>query len=264
MGTSLAHRFAEACLGCDFERQRVRVDIVVATVRQRGAKVHGWEVGQHAIFLLNLEPLLHRRHVLARHGAARGRIDEFEALAALERLERDPHFGELTGAASLLLVHVLLVDLARNGLAIGHLRLAHDAFDAEFRAHAIERHFEVQLAHAAQNRLACLAIRLQMERRIGTNHLPERGAEFLLFALDLRLHGHADHRVREAHTLEDHRIGGITECVAGFRLLHGDERDDVAGARLFDRIRFLGEHLDHAADLFALAARGVLYRRRPW
>ncbi len=160
---------------------------MVAAVRQRGAEVHGREVRQHAIFLLDLEPLLHRRHVFARHGAARGRIDEFESLAALERLEGDPHFGELTGAAGLLLVHVLLVDLARDGLAIGDLRLAHDAFDVEFRAHAIERHFEMQLAHAAQNRLAGFTIGLQMERRIGTDHLAERGAEFLLFGLDLRL-----------------------------------------------------------------------------
>src|SRR5450432_2143246 len=102
-----------------------------------------------------------------------------------------------------------------------------------------------------------------MPRRIGTNHLPERGAKFLLIALGLRFHGHADHWVREAHALEDHRIGGIAECVASFRFLHGDERDDVAGARLFDRIRFLGKHLDHAADLFALATRGVLYGSAP-
>ena len=67
----------------------------------------------------------------------------------------------------------------REGLAVRHLRLAHDAFDAEFRAHAIERHFEVQLAHAAQDRLARFAIRFQVQRRIGTNHLAERRAELL-------------------------------------------------------------------------------------
>jgi hypothetical protein len=37
-------------------------------------------------------------------------------------------------------------------------------------------------------------------------------------------------------------------------------RDDVAGARFFDRIGFLGKHLDHAADLLALAAGGIEHR----
>ena len=53
--------------------------------------------------------------------------------------------------------------LLRERLAVGDLRLAHDAFDAELRAHAVERHFEVQLAHAAQNRLARFAIGLEMQ-----------------------------------------------------------------------------------------------------
>jgi hypothetical protein len=77
-------------------------------------------------------------------------------------------------------VRVLLGQLLGEGLAVGDLRFAHDAFDAEFRAHAIERDLEVQLAHAAQDGLAGLAIGLQVERRIGAHHLAERGAEFFL------------------------------------------------------------------------------------
>ena len=105
----------------------------------------------------------------------------------------------------------------REGLAIGDLRLAHDAFDAELGAHAVERHFEVQLAHAAQDGLAGFAIRLQMQRGIGAHHLAERGAELLLLGLDLRLHRDADDGVREAHALEHHRVGGSRTACRRFR-----------------------------------------------
>ncbi len=103
-------RFAEAGLGGDFERQRVRVDVVVAAVVQRGAEVHGGEVREHAVFLLHLQALFHRRHEFARHRAADRFVDELEARAALQRLELDPHFGELARTAGLLLVDVVLVD----------------------------------------------------------------------------------------------------------------------------------------------------------
>ena len=83
MRAGLADAFAEAGLGGDFERQRVRVDVVVAAVVQRGAEVHGREVRQHAVFLLDLEALFHGRHEFARHGAAGRLVDELEAGAAL-------------------------------------------------------------------------------------------------------------------------------------------------------------------------------------
>ena len=77
---------------------------------QRGAEVHGGEVREHAVFLLDLQALFHGRDELARHRAAGGLVHELEALAALERLELDPHFGELARTAGLLLVDVVLVD----------------------------------------------------------------------------------------------------------------------------------------------------------
>src|SRR5882757_5577792 len=55
------------------------------------------------VFLLDLQALFHRRYEFARHGAAHRLVFEYEAAAALERLEDDPDFRELTGAARLLL-----------------------------------------------------------------------------------------------------------------------------------------------------------------
>ena len=118
----------------------------------------------------------------------------------------------------------------------------------------------MQLAHAAQNRLARFAIGFEIQRRIGANHLAERCAELLLIGLVLGLHGHADDGVREAHTLEHDRRVGIAQRVARVGFGERNQRDDVAGAGLFDRVRLLSEHFDHAADLLALAASRVHHR----
>ena len=91
--------------------------------------------------------------------------------------------------------------------------------------------------------------------------LPSAVPNFSCSALVLAFDRHADDRVGEAHALEHHRVGRIAQRVAGLGFGQRDQRDDVAGAGLFDGIGFLGEHLDHAADLLALAARGIHDRR---
>jgi hypothetical protein len=59
-------------------------------------------------------------------------------------------------------VDVLFGDRLRERFTVRDLRLTHHAFDAEFGANSIERHFEMQLAHAAQNRLPGFAIGLEI------------------------------------------------------------------------------------------------------
>ena len=154
-------------------------------------------------------------------------------------------------------MHVVFFDRLREGFTVRHLWLAHDAFNAEFGAHAIEGHFKVQLAHAAQNRLAGFAIRFKPQRRIGANHLAKRCAELLEFGLVLGLHRHTDHRFWEAHALQYDLCRGVTQRVAGIGLGERDECHNVACARFFDGIRFFREHFHHAANLLSLAASGV-------
>ena len=98
----------------------------------------------------------------------------------------------------------------------------------------------------------------KMQGGIGAHHLAERDAELLLLRLGLGLHRDADHGVRESHALEHHRVRRIAQRIAGLGFGQRDQGDDVAGTRLFDGIGFLGEHLDHAADLLALAAGRIL------
>ena len=56
--------------------------------------------------------------------------------------------AELAAAAGLLDVFAFALDLAADGFAVGHLRLADVRFHLELAPHAVDDDFEVQLAHA--------------------------------------------------------------------------------------------------------------------
>src|SRR5690606_5425856 len=100
-----------------------------------------------------------RRDVLPRDTATGDVVDELVARSVTvtvgrERFEVDDHAAVLAGATSLLLVGVLdLLDLAADGLAVGHLGLADVGLDLELFAHAVDEHLEVQLAHAGDDGL---------------------------------------------------------------------------------------------------------------
>ena len=119
----------------------------------------------------------------------------------------------------------------------------------------------MQLAHAAQDGLAGLAVGLQMQRGIGAHHLAERGAELLLLGLGLRLHRHADDGIRESACArappdwpQSHSVSPVSVSASDTSAMMSPARASSIG------IGFLGEHLDHAADLLALAARRILHR----
>ena len=104
-------RLAEAGLGGDFEGQRVRVDVVVAAVGQRRAEVHGRDSAPARRL-----PSGSCRPFSTDGTNSRGTepptvsSTNSKPVPRSQRLERDPHFGELAGAAGLLLVDVLFVD----------------------------------------------------------------------------------------------------------------------------------------------------------
>ena len=148
-------------------------------------------------------------------------------------------------------------DRAAEGFAEADLGLAHDRLDAEFGAHAVDRDFEVQLAHALEHGFAGFLVDFEAQRRIGLGHLVERGRHLVDVVAVLRLDRDADHRIREAHALEQDRMRRVGQRIARLGVLHRDERADVAGAHFVDVLGRIGLHLDDAADALLLAARDI-------
>src|SRR5581483_1773798 len=64
--------------------------------------------------------LLHRGDELPRNRASHHVIHELEARAALQRLDAQEHFAELTGAAGLLLMPAVTFRGAGNRLPVGN------------------------------------------------------------------------------------------------------------------------------------------------
>src|SRR3546814_675573 len=110
----LAHRAPAG----DLERKRRRVNVGISAVGQRRGEIDDREADQRARRGHFANALFHRRDIFARHVAALHLVDELDARAALARLDGDLDPPELAGAARLLLVRIVDVDLLREAFAI--------------------------------------------------------------------------------------------------------------------------------------------------
>jgi hypothetical protein len=151
-----------------------------------------------------------------------------------------------------------IFDRLADRFAVGHLRLAHVGFHAEFALHAVDDDFQVQLAHAGDDGLARFFVGLDAERRIFLSQALQGDAHLFLVGLGLRLDGLRDHRLREHHALERHDGRRIAQGFARGHVLQAHAGGDVAGADFVDFFAVVGVHLHDPADAFLLAADRVV------
>src|SRR5262249_10973468 len=151
---------------CNLKRHLRGIHVVVAAVMQSGLYIDHLVAGQYAAFHRLSNSLIHRLDVLAGNHSADYRVDEFVTGAGLERLAANLRMPVLPTAAGL--PNKLAHALAEFGdrFAIGHLRTPHVGIDAEFALQAVYDDLQMQLAHAADDRLAGLLISGNLEARI--------------------------------------------------------------------------------------------------
>ena len=202
-------------------------------------------------------PAVDRLDVLARDRATDDLVDELVARALLVRLGADDGVAVLALAAGLADEPAVALGRATDGLAVGDLGLADVGGDLELADHAVDEHVEVQLAHAGDQRLARLLVRLDAEGRVLLGEALERDAELVLVGLRARLDRHLDDRLGEGHRLEDDRVLRLGQRVARVGVLEADGRGDVARVDLVDLLAVVRVHLEDATDPLALALRGV-------
>src|SRR5581483_8060499 len=199
-----------------------------------------------------------RGDVLARDHAAGDLVDELVATARAGRLEADDDVAVLTATTRLADVALFdLLDGLRDRLAVRDLRLADVRGDRELAHHAVDEHVEVQLAHAGDDRLARVVVGADLERRVLLRQRAEGLAELVLVGLRLRLDRDRDHRLRELHLLEQDRVTGLAQRVAGARGLQSDGRDDVTSEHAFLVLAVVRVHLEDAPDALLLVLRDV-------
>ena len=136
--------------------------------------------------------------------------------------------GRTAAAARLADKLALDLHLLADGFLVGDLRLADVRLDAEFALHPVDDDFQVQLAHAADDRLPSLLVRGDAERGVLVGELHERFPDLLLVGLGLRLDGDSDDRLRELHFFEDDRVRLVAQRIAGLGGFEPDHGDDIA------------------------------------
>src|SRR5258708_775634 len=245
----------------DFERLRRGVDLVVRAVVELDLDVDDGVAREHAAVHRLADALLDGRNELLRDGAADDLVLEDEARPALARLEPDEHVAVLAAPAGLLGVLVLGVDLLRDALAIRDFGLADVRLDLELAPQAVDDDFEVELAHAGDDRLRGFFVGERAKRRIFVGELLQRDAELLDVDLGLRLDGDRDDRLGEDHLLEDDRLVLLVEGVAGARVAQADGRVDVAGVALGELFALVRVHAQDASDALSLRSRRVHHHR---
>ena len=201
--------------------------------------------------------LFNRTPVFARYIAARNLRLEHVAFCWSRRFDDVVDLAELTRTTRLFLVRVGVVNRLRDRLAVGDLRLAHFDVDVVRAPQDVDLDVEMQLAHALDQGFARVFVGCDLERRILLHHLVQRDAHFLGAGLVLRRDGNRDYRIREHHRLQRGRIVRIGERVAGTRVLHAEQGDDVAGLRRVEFFARIGVHFDDTADALGLAGERI-------
>src|SRR5205085_3459733 len=116
---------------------------------------------------------------------------------------------------------------------------------------------KVQLAHAADDRLAGLLIGRDFEARVFGGQALQAYGQFLLILAGLRLDGLSDDRRREFERLKDDRARLFADRVAGRHLLQAGDGNDFARRRRLDVFALVGVHAHDAPDALLRAARRV-------
>ena len=154
----------------------------------------------------------------------------------------------------------ILIGRAADGFAVGHLRCAHVGLHLELAQQAVHNNLEVQLAHARNDGLAGLVVRIGAERRVLLSQLGKGNAHLLLAGLGFGLDGHADNRLGELHALQNDGVLFVAQRVAGGGVLQAHRGGNVAGVAHVDILTVVGVHLQNAAHALTVALYRVVHR----
>ena len=119
-------------------------------------------------------------------------------------------------------------------------------------------HLQVQLAHAADQRLAGILVFAGAEGRVLPLHHLQHVGQLLALQRGLRLDGHRDDGFGEGDRLEQDRVLGRAERVAGDRMAQTDDADDVSGRNRLDLGAAVGLDAPQLRHVLLLLLAGVV------
>ena len=142
-------------------------------------------------------------------------------------------------------------------LAISHLRPANVGLHAEFAHHAIHDDFKMQLAHAFNQHLTGVMVRVDTERRIFLGKLSQRGAHFFLVNFGLGLDRYRNDGRGKIDVFENDWFFFVTQRIAGRYVLQTHASRDVARFNRFNFFALVRMHPQEAAHALAHFSGGI-------
>src|SRR5208282_1638586 len=256
----LACRFFESHRAGNLKRHFVRIDVVIAAVEERRLDVDHRIARKYAAFHSLLHALVDRLDEFLRYGAAHDFIDEFVAFARLVWIEINLGVPVLAAAAGLANVFAFRFGMLPNGLAIRDLRLADVRLNLVFAHHAVDDDFEMQLAHAADDRLPAIRIGVNFKSRIFLCQPRQRHTHLFLIGLGLRFDRNRNYRHRKHDRLERDRMLLVADGVARTDVSEADYGADVPGENFLNIFALIGVHLEQAPNALMLLRTRVHHR----
>jgi len=247
----------------DLERQVRRVDLVIRPFENGHFDAHRRVPGHDSALGGLADSILHRLDVLFRDRAANHLVldDEILFSVLVQRFDLDHGMAVLAAAARLADEATFALRFTGDRFPVRDARPAYTRVHLELAQHAIDQHFQVQLAHARHQRLAGLVVDADHERRIFLGQFGQRLAHLVLVGFGLRLDRDEDHRRGELDRFQDDWVLSVGQRFAGEGVLQAEGRRNVACVNLGDVFASVGEHAHHAANPLALVFGRVHHRR---
>ena len=148
--------------------------------------------------------------------------------------------------------------LPSDGFAIGDLRRAGAGVDFKFALEAVHDDFQMQFAHARNDKLAGVLVGKAAEGGVFLRQALQAFAQFLAVRLCFRLDRHADDRLGESGRLEHHIEFLVAQRVARGDVAQPDQGRDVARKHLVHVLAFAALNDHEAADPFAPARARIV------
>ncbi len=183
---------------------------------------------------------------------------ELKAGVALPRLDPQVHFGELPGAARLLLVAVLFLGRASDRLAVGHPRHGRIQAQAKGLFHAPYGDVDVGVAHARHDRLVGDRVLTPRKRRVLFGQPVQRGADLDRVGLGPGADGHRKEGIGIGRRIEPHRRSNVIQGVPGLGLAQLGHHANIAGRKPGHRDLLLAPNgVDLADPLFTVVVAAL-------
>lgn len=254
--TGLVEDLSEGHLGSLGEGKIGRIGHVGGTVVDHHLGADDLVSQEGTLLAAKLETLTTGRDELVRNDTTHDLVLKGIGLRVSVGLDPATNPGVVTGAAGLPLEQVVKVGAPRDGLTVGHTRLARDAVDLVLTAEALDVDLEVELAHARDDGLLTLLVHEETEGGVLALEAVHGLGEVVGVGGLLGLDGQRHDSVRHEHGR--HGVGQVAvgEGVAGGAVdaKHGA---DLTGANLVDILHLVGVHAHDTGDADLLVGARV-------